>query len=188
MIQIIPYQTSWPIEFIEIALVLRETLGELAERIDHIGSTAIPGLGAKDIIDVQITVASFSDVLRKSIEAAGYSFEATISRDHRPVGDSTSDSEWKKWFFRAPRGQRAINTHVRIAGLANQRFALLCRDYLRSHPDSAAAYGQLKMSLAQEIADKSRYPIVKDAAVDLIYHAANEWAIATNWCTGPSDA
>ncbi len=53
MIEIVPYQTSWPAEFQEIALVLRRGLGGLALRIDHIGSTSVPGLPAKDIIDIQ---------------------------------------------------------------------------------------------------------------------------------------
>jgi GrpB-like predicted nucleotidyltransferase (UPF0157 family) len=60
MVEIIPYQSSWPFEFREIAATLRQGLGELASRIDHIGSTAVPGLAAKDVIDIQITVTELS--------------------------------------------------------------------------------------------------------------------------------
>jgi GrpB-like predicted nucleotidyltransferase (UPF0157 family) len=188
MVKIIPYQPAWPHEFREIAASLRARLGELATRIDHIGSTAVHGLAAKDVIDIQIIVLSFNEELQKSLESIGYSRVNTITKDHRPAGDSSPAGEWDKWFFQAPPNQRATNTHVRIAGRANQRYALMFRDYLRSHPFTAAAYSQLKKSLAQELRDVDRYPEVKDAAVDLIYLAADEWASATDWHIGPSDA
>jgi GrpB-like predicted nucleotidyltransferase (UPF0157 family) len=188
MIEIVPYQSAWPREFREIASRLRGGLGALALRIDHIGSTAVVGLVAKDIIDIQITVSELSDELQFFFESIGYSFDTNITRDHRPAGTSDPDNEWSKWFFRAPPRQRATNTHVRITERGNQRYALLFRDYLRSHPCAAAAYSQLKQSLAHELRDTSRYPAVKDSAVDLIYHAANDWAIAANWRPGPTDS
>ena len=60
-IVIIPYQNRWRSEFREVARRLRQVLGDLASRIDHIGSTSVPGLGAKDIIDIQITVEDLDD-------------------------------------------------------------------------------------------------------------------------------
>ena len=54
MVEIFPYQESWPSEFQILALQLREALGPLALRIDHIGSTSVPGLAAKDIVDIQL--------------------------------------------------------------------------------------------------------------------------------------
>jgi len=54
MIIITPYRSTWPAEFTALGIALRQTLGELALRIDHIGSSAVPGLAAKDIIDVQV--------------------------------------------------------------------------------------------------------------------------------------
>ena len=58
MLEIVPYKRSWPSEFRKLASLLRQGLGDLALRIDHIGSTAVPGLAAKDVIDIQITVAA----------------------------------------------------------------------------------------------------------------------------------
>jgi GrpB-like predicted nucleotidyltransferase (UPF0157 family) len=75
-----------------------------------------------------------------------------------------------------------------VQGRANQRYALLFRDYLRAHPATAAAYAELKRRLAQHLADPQTYPEVKDPAVDLIYFAAEDWAVATHWQPGPSDA
>ena len=187
MVKIVPYQESWPADFQRIAAVLRQTLGDLALRIDHIGSTSVPGLAAKDTIDIQITVAAFNDRLMTAMNNLGYTHPAGIWRDHRPPGFDGPESDWQKWFFRPPPGQRSTNTHVRLQGRANQRYPLLFRDYLRAHSASAEAYARLKQQLAQNLADPQSYPEVKDPAVDLIYFAAEAWAEATGWKIQPSD-
>jgi len=69
---ILPYQPTWPDEYHRIAARLRRGLGDLALRIDHIGSTAVPGLAAKDIIDIQVTVAALDDALLAAFTALGY--------------------------------------------------------------------------------------------------------------------
>jgi len=75
-----------------------------------------------------------------------------------------------------------------VQGRANQRYPLLFRDYLRTHPATAKAYAQLKHRLAQHLADPETYPYVKDPAADLIYFAAEKWAADTGWQQGPTDA
>lgn len=65
--------------------------------------------------------------------------------------------------------------------MANQRYPLLFRDYLRGHPATAEAYAELKRRLAVSLADPKQYPEVKDPAVDLIYLAAEDWAGRTGW-------
>lgn len=187
MISIINYQPSWPDEFRVIADDLRRVLATTAIRIDHIGSTAVPGLAAKDIIDIQVSVNALEKQIIESLSKLGYSKFLHISCDHQPPGDDSPAIEWEKWFFSPPPGQRATNLHLRVEGRSNQRYALLFRDYLRCHPATAAAYAQLKRKLASELRDKSRYPDVKDPAVDLIYLAAEEWAIKSDWAPGPSD-
>ncbi|MBI3942545.1 MAG: GrpB family protein [Chloroflexi bacterium] len=187
MIEIIPYQESWPAEFREIAVRLRQALGALALRIDHIGSTSVTGLPAKDVIDIQITVAALDQRVMAGMTRLGYAHPEGIWRDHRPPNFVGPETEWEKWFFRLPPGQRRTHTHVRIQGRANQRYALLFRDYLRAHPGSAGAYAELKRRLAQHLADPQMYPEVKDPAVDLIYLAAEAWAVTTQWQPGPSD-
>jgi len=72
MITIVPYNPAWPAEFRAIAAGLRQALGELALRIDHIGSTAVPGLRAKDIVDIQITVRSLDPEIERRLAAPGY--------------------------------------------------------------------------------------------------------------------
>lgn len=188
MIEIIAYRMGWPLEFRQIAFSLRQGLGPLALRIDHIGSTAVPGLAAKDVIDVQISVAAFNPELLSALERLGYSRLEDFRSDHRPARAGGSDLEWQKWFFYPPSGQRRTNTHVRMQGRANQRYALLFRDYLRAHPATAESYGELKRRLAENLSDLSMYAEVKDPAVDLIYLAAEEWATSSKWEPGPSDA
>lgn len=180
-ISIVPYSSKWPEEFAEISTTLKRGLGEMALRIDHIGSTSVPGLAAKDIIDVQITVNKLDDRLLQAMETMGYTRAENIANDHVPPGMITDTAQWQKWFFRAPAGQRRTNTHVRLAGRANQRFPLLFRDFLCAHPQTAAAYGELKKRLAANIANSSMYPDVKDPAVDLIYFPAERWAEQTGW-------
>jgi GrpB-like predicted nucleotidyltransferase (UPF0157 family) len=187
MVEIVPYRENWPSEFQAIAASLRRALGGLALRIDHIGSTAVPGLSAKDVIDIQITVAALDDRVRSTMAALGYTpLEGWC--DHRPPHAPGPETEWEKLLFLPPPGQRRTHTHARVQGCANQRYALLFRDYLRAHPAAAEAYADLKRRLAQHLADPQRYPEVKDPAVDLIYLAAEDWAAATNWQAGPSDA
>ncbi len=188
MVEIVPYKESWPSEFQEIASRLRRQLGELALRIDHIGSTSVPGLPAKDVIDIQITVAALDDRVTSAMTALGYSQPEGIWRDHCPPHVVAPQADWEKLFYFPPQGQRRTNTHVRVQGRANQRYALLFRDYMRAHPAVAAAYAELKRRLAQYLADPQTYPEVKDPAVDLIYFAAEDWAIAIHWQPGPSDA
>jgi len=187
MVEIVPYQANWPSDFHNIASTLRRGLAELAIRIDHIGSTSVAGLAAKDVIDIQITVAALDEKLMLAMLAMGYSQPEGIWRDHRPANAQGADFEWEKWFFNAPPGQRRTNTHVRVDGRSNQRFALLFRDYLRMHSATADAYAELKRRLAMYLADQSTYPEVKDPAVDLIYLAAEEWATITHWQPGKSD-
>jgi GrpB-like predicted nucleotidyltransferase (UPF0157 family) len=187
MVEIVEYKESWPEEFQAIARVLRRGLGPLALRIDHIGSTSVPGLVAKDVIDLQITVEALDPDLLEAMQAIGFTFRKGFEWDHRPPGATGPESDWEKWLFDPPAGQRPTHTHVRVNGRPNQRYPLLFRDYLRAHPATAAAYGELKRRLAGQIQDRTVYSWVKDPAVDLIYLLAEAWAAATGWQPGPSD-
>jgi GrpB-like predicted nucleotidyltransferase (UPF0157 family) len=184
MIEIVPYSGDWPAEFAAVAAVLRSALGNLAARIDHIGSTSVPGLAAKDIIDVQITIPADLDFVRieAAMASAGYIQRHGICYDHRPPGVNGAEVEWEKRLFGPPAPSRPANLHVRQAGRANQRYALLFRDYLRSHPAAAAAYAEVKRRLAAYLPeDRTAYVEIKDPVCDVVMAAAEEWAAATTW-------
>lgn len=187
MVTIHPYQTDWPLSFQEIAATLRSVLGHSALRIDHIGSTAVPGLAGKNRIDIQITVAALSDQLLSDMMALGLSRYKGLIHDHIPPGANNADHEWEKWLFVQRGGPCDANIHIRIQGRLNQRYPLLFRDYLRCHPATANAYAELKRRLVANLVDPDTYPDVKDPAVDLIYLAVEEWATATGWVLAETD-
>ncbi len=191
LIEIAPYDPRWPEEFRRVAAPLRAALGERAQRIDHIGSTAVPGLAAKDVVDVQVTVAALDkEAIVAALTPLGYTlvFE-DIVHDHQPPGRDDPPEEWRKLLFRGPQGQRRINLHVRQTGRANQRYALLFRDYLRAYPTAAGAYGQVKEALARlHPDDMDAYYDVKDPVCDIIMAAAELWAVQSGYIQGPTDA
>lgn len=189
LITIVPYDPQWPLEFRRLGLPLREVLGDLAERIDHIGSTAVPGLAAKDVIDIQVTVVTLdANTLTQVLAPLGYTLVEGISGDHLPPGRNDPPQEWSKLFFRAPQEQRRTNLHIRQAGRANQRYALLFRDYLRADNHVREAYEQIKETLARlHPDDLDAYYDVKDPVCDLIMAAAERWASATNYAPGLPD-
>ena len=181
-VNIVEYRSDWSVDFTAIAAELRETLGAAALQIDHIGSTAVPELAAKDIIDVQVTVRSLDGGISEVLLAAGFSTHTHLIRqDHVPPGFEANELGWSKLFFMQKPGARRSNIHVRQLGKPNQRYPLLVRDFLRAEPRFAAAYGELKKRLASGLADPDNYPDVKDPVADIIYFAAERWASATNW-------
>ena len=189
LIEIVPYDQQWPVEFHRIGAPLRKVMRDLAVRIDHIGSTAVPGLAAKDVIDVQVTVATLdAGAIVPALAPLGYTLWEGITCDHLPPGRDDPPEEWRKLFFRAPEGQRRTNLHIRQVGRANQRYALLFRDYLRADPRVVGAYEQVKEVLARlHPEDLDAYYDVKDPVCDIIMVAAECWAIKTSYAPGPSD-
>ena len=182
MIIISKYNPKWAEEFESIKSSLQEILGDLALRIDHIGSTSVPGLGAKDIIDLQITVKELDDRIRQRLIDAGYKYWGTLAHDHVPEGENTSPERWEKVFFNQPEGQRPANIHVRIEGNPNQLYPLLFRDYLRAHPNTAKSIEIIKREIARRHAnDLEAYYDIKDPVYDLIWEAALEWSRYTRW-------
>ena len=137
MIEIVDYRADWIAEFERVAEGLRDVLPESVIRIDHIGSTAVPLLCGKNVIDVQVTVAALDPDIAGRLLAAGYTAFPQITHDHVPPGYEGSHEDWATFFFTQPIGQRRANVHVRQAGRANQRYALLFRDFLRADRSTA---------------------------------------------------
>lgn len=182
-----PYRETWPQEFQQVGLRLRKALGEQAIAVHHIGSTSVPGLAAKDIIDVQVTVAGLDASLIPLFDAAGFNCIEEIRGDHCPAGIELAPGQSEKRFFYQP--DPRVNVHVRVEGRFNQRYALVFRDYLRTHATAAAAYGEIKRQLAMRFpADQDAYYDIKDPACDLILAAALEWSYKTGWNPPGTDA
>jgi GrpB-like predicted nucleotidyltransferase (UPF0157 family) len=176
-IVVIPYNPEWPHQFATLGRQLRTALGDQASRIDHIGSTAVPNLAAKPVLDVQISVASLEPVgaYRPALETAGFSW--------RP-----DNPDLTKRYFREQPGAARTHIHVRRAGSWSEQFALLFRDYLRADSAAAAAYARLKIELAQQYRDnRPAYVEAKSPFIWTIMQQASEWSQQTGWQPGPSN-
>jgi len=182
LIVIQSYKPEWTQEFESIQAALQDVLGPRIIRIDHIGSTSVTGLGAKDVIDVQITVQELNPKIVQKMVNAGYEHWGNITHDHVPLGENEDPKLWEKLFFNQPQGQRRANIHVRADGNPNQRYPLLFRDYLRAHPNSARSIELIKREIAKRHAeDIEAYYDIKDPVYDLIWDAALDWAKYSNW-------
>ncbi len=181
------YDPAWPDRFRAISGSLRTSVGHDALRIDHIGSTSVPGLAAKDLIDIQITVQQL-DVTDEWPEELlpGLVRRVGIRPDHIPAVASSDPADWAKRYWS---NSQDLHVHVRADGRPNQRYPLLFRDYLRADGSAAASYGALKKALATvALDDWDIYYAVKDPACDLILAGAEQWAERVGWSPQPSDA
>lgn len=183
MIRITKHDKNWANDFLDLKEKIGSILGSLAISIDHIGSTAVPHLGSKDVIDIQVTVNALIPEIKDRFEAAGCTFNASAF-DHVPLGADSSPHLWQKFLFSEPPGMRRANIHVRVYGSLNQRYALLFRDYLRAHPQAVPTLELIKTRISALTNDIGTYLSIKDPVYDLLIIAAEEWAKATGWHTG----
>jgi GrpB-like predicted nucleotidyltransferase (UPF0157 family) len=167
-IEIVPYDPAWPEQFARLGRELRGGLGDVARRIDHVGSTSVPGLAAKPIIDIQVSVAAFEplEAFKQPLERLGYVYRA-------------DNPERTKRYFREPPGRPRTHVHVRRAGSFSEQWALLFRDYLRAHREVAAEYEAVKRRLANRFWEDRLADA--DAKVPFLWEVirrADEWAQA----------
>lgn len=196
-LKVIQYQMQWVRQFQLAARVIRDTVGAAGVRIDHIGSTSVPGLHAKPVIDIQLTVEDLATVpsFISALGAAGFEHRENNDRDRPPSWETQALAQWKKHYFRtAPGVAPRIHLHVREAGRRNQRYALLFRDYLRSSERARDAYSLYKCRLVETVGHLSAdggtgaYLDLKDPVLDLIADAADRWASEVGWHPAKADA
>ena len=177
-IEICDYTPDWAREFRVKATGLRQALQNVAIRIDHIGSTAIVGLAAKPIVDIQISVVALEPM-------------SAYLEPMRELGDiwrSDNLERTKRYFREAPQTKRT-HIHIRKFGSWHEQFALLFRDYVRQHDDAQRRYALVKRQLAFEFRnDRQRYTEGKTAIIWELMQEASGWAAITGWEPGPSDA
>jgi GrpB-like predicted nucleotidyltransferase (UPF0157 family) len=138
MIKIVAFDSGWPAAFDAEAVRLRAVLGNLALRIEHHGSTSIPNLAAKPIIDIQVSVAAL-----QPLQAYG-SRLAAIGYVHVP----SPDDSFSPFFHRPAQWPHSHHVHVVEQGGLEERRTLAFRDYLRDNPGEAREYERLKRHLA----------------------------------------
>jgi GrpB-like predicted nucleotidyltransferase (UPF0157 family) len=184
MIEIVPYQSRWPEEFRSIADKIEKAIGAQGITVHHIGSTSVPLLAAKDVIDLQITVDDLVAPIQTPLMQIG--FEPTdITTDHCPPGMTLPPAELEKRYYRFK--DRRAHLHVRKRGAFNQRYAILFRDYLRASPVARDAYGEVKKQLARHFPENvDAYYDVKDPVCDIVIAGAFAWAESNRWEPGAS--
>ncbi|GAB7070857.1 dephospho-CoA kinase [Mycobacterium hodleri] len=179
--RLVPADPTWPKQADRIVARLRTACGHHAIRVDHIGSTSVPGLDAKDVVDVQVTVASLdvADELADALLAAGYPKVEGLTADVAHTDDVAS---WQKRLHASGDPGRPTNVHLRVDGWPNQRFALLFRDWLVADADVRAEYLALKRAVATgEPETTGDYADAKEPWLVEAYRRAWEWADATGW-------
>jgi GrpB-like predicted nucleotidyltransferase (UPF0157 family) len=174
---IVPYDPEWPILFSKLGIAFRKALSSTALRIDHIGSTAVPGLDSKPIIDIQISVPELEpvDLYRTPIEVLGFIYRA-------------DNTDLTKRYFREGAGKRRTHIHVRRAGSWSEQFALLFRDYLRANKEEANKYAEVKYRLAEKYGeDREGYTEAKGEIIWEIMQRADNWSKRVGWQPLQSD-
>jgi GrpB-like predicted nucleotidyltransferase (UPF0157 family) len=139
---VVDYDEAWPAWFDEIARPLREALGDLGAEVEHIGSTAVPGLAAKPIIDIDVAVRSAEDVPRaiERLRRLGYVYQGDKGIPGREA-------------FMWPPGATRHHLYVVVAGSDPHMAHLRFRDHLRGNAEAAARYASLKKELAARYGD-----------------------------------
>jgi dephospho-CoA kinase len=154
--------------------------------VDHIGSTSVPGLRAKDVIDLQVAVTDLesADGIAPFLAAAGFPAVPEVTQD-TPKRSQPDPGSWQKRFHANADPCRPVNVHVRVAGSPGWRYALLFRDWLRAEPTAAALYAAHKNELAAAHAGDQGTADYADAKepwfTDVAWPLMEEWAIRVGW-------
>jgi GrpB-like predicted nucleotidyltransferase (UPF0157 family) len=137
-IEVVPYNGRWPEDFARLSSIVRAALGGRVLALEHVGSTSVPGLAAKPVIDADLTVADSADEAAyvPALEAAGLRLRIR-------------EPDWEQHRLLTLEEPRT-NLHVFSPGAREPRRHVLFRDWLRAHPDDRTAYGTLKAGLARQ--------------------------------------
>jgi len=181
---IVTYDDSWPSAAARLMGRIAVALGERAVAVEHVGSTSVPGLAAKDVIDLQVAVRSLSDAdapeFVRALAAKGF------PRSEGNNGDTVhawapDPSSWRKRFHGSSDPGRVAHVHVRQLGSPGWESALLFRDWLVANPREADDYAGLKRALAPTHDTAEDYSVAKEPWIAGALERARVWARHTGW-------
>lgn len=182
--RIVPPDPAWPAQAERLVARLHHVLQQRAPRIDHIGSTAVPGLAAKGVIDLQVGVPRLADAddpaFVSDLAAAGFP-RVTGNTWDSPKPWAPDIALWQKRFHGGSDPGRIVHVHIREIGSAGWTAALLFRDWLRADAGEQAAYVGLKRALAAASATTGEYAEAKEPWFDAALQRARDWADRTGW-------
>lgn len=171
---------TWPAQAARLLARVRHAIGDAAVTLDHIGSTSVPGLVAKNVVDLQVGVASLEAAdapeFVEVMAAAGFVRPPGVWYDNGKDG-----SPWPKRFHASCDPGRVANVHVREVGSPGWAWALLFRDWLRADPAERAAYATMKTDLAAGVASVDAYADAKEPWFHAADARARAWAERTGW-------
>lgn len=165
-VHVVPYSESWPHRYERERQVLVRALGEAAVQVHHIGSTAVPGLPAKDTLDILVVTPTMPMVQQRerALDEAGYQAKGPYAgRPHH------------HFFRRLEGGRRRVHLHVVEHGYAEVDDYLLFRDYLRADAVAREQYGAYKVRLAETSEDREEYVRTKQLHVSALLVDARSW-------------
>jgi GrpB-like predicted nucleotidyltransferase (UPF0157 family) len=162
-VTMVEYDPQWPARFEALRDRIATALGPLVLAIEYVGSTSVPGMCAKPIVDLDVGVRP-EDVPAaiSAVEALGYRHEGNLGVEGREAFRWVAEFP-EHHLYVCPQGSPALERH------------LLIRDYLRRHPDEARQYAQLKKRLAQKYHDnRTKYQAAKAEFVDGLLEKARQ--------------
>lgn len=172
---------GWAAEGVRLVNRLWAVVGDKASAIDHIGSTAIPGLAAKPTIDLQITVADLgvADQLAETLADGGFPRVSGVDGDNPkpdPATGSVDEDDWGRRLHASADPGRPVNVHLRAAHSPGRAFALDFRDWLRDDAAARAEYAEVKrVALQGADGDLGRYVAAKEPWFDDAYRRVAAW-------------
>jgi dephospho-CoA kinase len=177
------YDPTWPEQYARVAARVAYATG--GRRVDHVGSTAVPGLPAKDVLDLQLTVPDLAtaDALAEPLAEAGFPRAPGTWRD-TPKPGLPDPAAWQKRLHGGSDPGRVVHLHVRAAGSPGWRASLLLRDWLRADATARASYAALKRRLADSGISTTDYAKAKEPWFDEVWPRARRWAADTGWIPG----
>jgi GrpB-like predicted nucleotidyltransferase (UPF0157 family) len=174
---VVAYDRRWPGDFAVLARRIQGALGPAAIRVSDVGSTSVPGLAAKDCIDVQVEVQALNEELMTDcLGKTGF----RLRPEPWNHVEATPGGPCPKLVFAPPEGDRASNTYVEAASEAARR-KLLFRDFLRAHDTARDAWSDFKQRLAAMATDIYQYGQAKAGPTEILMIAAESWACQTQW-------
>lgn len=178
------YDDEWPVAADRLMDRLSRALGHRAPEIEHVGSTAVPGMPGKDAIDLQIGVSELRDAddpeFLATLAGLGFPRVDGIRMDH-PTGELLDPSLWVKRFHGSCDPGRIVHIHVRELGSPGWQSALLFRDWLRGDPDAADDYVEVKQRLAAVAASPGDYALAKEPWFEQVWPRITAWAQKSGW-------
>ena len=168
-IRIADYDPDWPLKFQAEKARLLDVIEPYVAAIEHMGSTAVPGLAAKPVIDIMVCVRTLA-------EADAHCIEPIVALGYEYVPRFEDEMPFRRYFRKDnAAGRRSHQIHlVEIGGEFWERH-LLFRDYLRAHPEAAREYEALKSDLAPQFSNVNEYAEAKGVFVRSIEAKARQW-------------